>query len=302
LKIEPIEELELAIDHLERGRLAHDVLAMFHRRVNQSLGRPGSPLELDAADYGRLMQESIADAFGRDTGNPVRDALREIDRRLLVQWTDDYRRQHEQYDGLWSGDALLKPEFFEVAFGRTGRDDAPPSTERPLELSADGQTVRIAGRIDRIDTGRVAGHSVFNVIDYKTGRGLKFNSETILAGKTLQLPLYAMAAARLLLGDRDATAWQVGYWYLREGGFKAKQALKMHRRDGDRVVPEPEWEEICDRLAPTIASLVRGMRQGEFPVCNTDPLCTGQCPYRTICRINQVRSLEKTWQPPENQP
>jgi len=40
------------------------------------------------------------------------------------------------------------------------------------------------------------------------------------------------------------------------------------------------------------------MRQGQFPVWSSDVHCTGFCEYATVCRINQIRSLEKTWLPP----
>ena len=84
----------------------------------------------------------------------MQDALREVDRRLLVQWLADYRRQHRQYDALWQDcQAPLRPEFFEVSFGQALRGGGPPSTAEPLELDCGEQTIRIAGRIDRIDTG-----------------------------------------------------------------------------------------------------------------------------------------------------
>jgi len=42
-----------------------------------------------------------------------------------------------------------------------------------------------------------------------------------------------------------------------------------------------------------------GWAAGEFPVHNEDRNCTGYCPYSTVCRVNQVRSVEqerqKTW-------
>ena len=39
------------------------------------------------------------------------------------------------------------------------------------------------------------------------------------------------------------------------------------------------------------------MRRGEFPVWSDDENCTGRCPYSTVCRINQIRSLDKEWRP-----
>ena len=298
LKLQPIEELALAVDYLERGRLAHDVLAEFHRRVNQVLDRPASPLDLDPADYTRLLNETLGELCSEKAGNPLQAALREVDRRLLDQWAAAYRGQHESYDELWKEyDGPLVPELFEVSFGRKIGDEDSISTDPPLELLAGDETIRIAGRIDRIDTGRVAGRNVFNVLDYKTGRALKFDEQTIAEGKTLQLPLYALAVSQLLLADRDAVPRQAGYWYLKHGGFKPRQALKMHKPGKAGPVPEAKWDKIRCGLGDTVAALVCGIRTGQFPVCNTDQQCTGHCPFGTVCRINQVRSLEKTWKP-----
>jgi RecB family exonuclease len=185
--------------------------------------------------------------------------------------------------------------LLEVSFGRG--DQPPPSTAQSLDFSRGEQTVRISGRIDRIDTGVVAGKAVFNVLDYKTGGAIKLTPESIKAGTTLQLPLYAMATGELLLSARDAIPWQTGYWYVRDGGFKPRQTLRMYRNDDGRIELEPAWEELRAGLGDTVVMLVRAIRHGQFPVCSADEHCTGRCPYNTICRINQVRSLEKTCQP-----
>lgn len=296
LKIEPVEDLALEFDVLNRGRIVHDVLATFHRRVNERLGRPASPLELDAADFDKMLAVAIDESLPPEPENPIQAALGEIDRRLVVEWLSKYRTQFEKYGALWQDlDRPMAPELFEVAFGRGG--DASPLTDRPLEFSFDGQTVRISGRIDRIDTGEVAGEMVFNILDYKTGGTVTLTPDTIRAGTTLQLPVYSFAAMELLFADRDSIPWQAGYWYVRENGFRPRQALKMYRSDDGRIELEPEWEDIRSGLAETVIGLVRGIRSGRFPVCSTDERCTGHCPFNTVCRINQVRSLEKTCQP-----
>jgi RecB family exonuclease len=291
-----------------------------HRRVNAALGRPASPLELEPADYERVLQEALQEAFPSEEEEgtvpicakhpsgrsgkwglspflpPVTAALREVDRRLLLQWLADYRQQHEEYDALWQGcDAPLRPEFFEVSFGRG--DEQPPSTPEPLELSTEKQTIRLSGRIDRLDTGRAAGHAAFNVLDYKTGGKIALSVESVAAGLTLQLPLYALAAAELLLNDRDAIPWRAGYWYLRDGGFKPKQALTMYDAADGHIAVNEDWEQIRGSLAETVAALVDRLRAGQFPVFCADEDCTGRCPLKTVCRINQIRSLEKTWPP-----
>jgi ATP-dependent helicase/nuclease subunit B len=296
LEIEPVEDLALEFDVLHRGRVVHDVLATFHRWVNQRLGRPASPLELDTVEFDALLTAAIAESLPPEPGNLVQAALREVDRRLVVQWLSQYRTQLEKYGGLWRDfDSPMTPELFEVSFGRG--DELPPSSTQPLEFDRDAQTVRVSGRIDRIDAGMVAGKTVFNVLDYKTGAPIRLTPESITAGTTLQLPLYALAVAELLFADRDVLPWQAGYWYVREGGFRPRQALRMYRNDEGRIELEPAWEALRAGLGDTVVMLVRAIRRGQFPVCSTDERCTGHCPYNTICRINQVRSLEKTCQP-----
>ncbi len=300
LKIEPLEDLALEFDVLERGRVVHEVLSRFHQSVNDRLGRPGSPLELDEAEFQSLLDAAIQESLPAEPRNPVQAALREVDRRLVVEWLSHYREQVEKYDAQWKGfSGPMAPALFEVSFGRS--DAVPPSTVQPLECAGQRDAVRISGRIDRIDTGVFAGRCVFNVLDYKTGRSIRLTPESIAAGTTLQLPLYAIAAMELILGDRDAYPWRAGYWYLRDDGFKPKQALKMYDGIDGRIELDRQWEEIRAGLRETVTGLVRSMRAGQFPVCSSDEHCTGHCPFRTVCRINQVRSLEKTWRPTASQ-
>ena len=138
---------------------------------------------------------------------------------------------------------------------------------------------------------------MFNVLDYKTGAAIKLTPESILAGTTLQLPLYAFAGMELLLVASDVLPWRAAYWYVRDDGFKPRQALKMYENIDGRIELDRDWEEARDRLGDTVAALVQSMRAGRFPVCSADDHCTSHCPFSTICRINQVRSLEKTCQP-----
>jgi ATP-dependent helicase/DNAse subunit B len=295
LDIAPVDDLTLAFDVRNRGRAVHDVLATFHRRVNERLGRPASGLELDPAEFDALLAAAVEEVLPADPENSLAGALREVDRRLVAQWLSQYRQQVEKYAALWQDfETPMAPEVLEASFGREG---PPPSTDQWLEFSREQQTVRISGRIDRVDTGTVAGHSVFNVLDYKTGGAIALTPESVTAGLTLQPPLYALAVMELLLVDRDLYPWQAGYWYIREGGFRPRQALRMYRNDEGRIELEPGWEALRATLGESVVALVDAMRHGRFPVSSADDRCTGYCPMRTVCRINQIRSLEKTCQP-----
>jgi RecB family exonuclease len=296
LQLAPQEDLSLSIDALHRGSIAHDILAIFHRRVNVTLGRPASPLELEPAVFDRLLASALEEGTSSHSSNPVQSALQEINRRQVSLWLSEYRTQLEKYDRQWAAcESPLVPEIFEVSFGR---DDAePPSSDQTLEINFGNQTIRIYGRIDRIDTGIVAGHTVFNVLDYKTGGSNRLTPDSVMRGTTLQLPLYAIAVMDVILTDRDAVPWQAAYWYLREGGIKPRQALQMYYEENGRIELDPAWETIRDALGETVAGLVRGIQHGRFQVCSVDEHCTGYCSFNTVCRINQVRSLEKTCLP-----
>jgi len=297
LRLEPLEKLTLSEDVLERGQLAHELLATLHRRINEIRGRPTSPAELEPQEYDRLLEKTLDTVLPRHTAGGIESAIREVHRRVLSQWMADYRRQHAEYDKLWQAcEVPLRPGRFEVSFGRSRHD--PHSTTEPLEFVVGDRTIRISGRIDRIDFGRIDGQDVFNVVDYKTGGSGAVTAQSVAAGLTLQLPLYAIATGELVITDRDVVPWQVGYWYVREAGFKPRQALRAYRQDAKRLVPDGQWEQIRIALAETLARLIQGVRRAEFPVSSADPRCTSYCEYSTICRINHIRSLEKRWEFP----
>ena len=138
----------------------------------------------------------------------------------------------------------MAPAYFEVSFGQATRSAPPPSTAEPLQLEYRGEAIRLAGRIDRIDTGRVAGELVFNVLDYKTGEAVRFSVEAVQRGLALQLPLYAMAVVEVVFADRDCVPWQAGYWYLADNGFRPKQALRMYHAAAGSLEPEETWEAM----------------------------------------------------------
>lgn len=300
LKVEPIEDLSLEFDVLNRGRIVHEVLSRFHKNVNGRLGCPGSPLQLEPAEFDALMAEAIEKSLPAEPSNPLRAAMREIDRRLVAEWMAGYRNQCEKYDSQWKGfDAPPSPELFEAAFGRGGEE--PPSTAEPLKFLREDETINLSGRIDRVDVGTIAGQTVFNVLDYKSGGSIRMTPESVRSGTTLQLPLYALATAELLLSDRDAVPWRAGYWYVRDAGYKPRAAMKMYVEDGGRIELDQDWEEIRASLGDVVAELIHAIRRGRFPVCSADEHCTGRCPYSTVCRINHVRSLEKICRPTDDE-
>jgi ATP-dependent helicase/DNAse subunit B len=233
----------------------------------------------------------------QQTGNehPVQEALREINRRLLLQWAADYRRQHELYDQRFADlKPPPRPSHFEVSFGLEPRSADPLSTAQPLELSHKGEELLLCGRIDRIDLGDREGQAVFNVIDYKSGqsRGKRGDEPD---GTQMQLELYAMAVEQLLLAERGAKPLAAGYWHVRQQGYRHWQSFDEAKSDG--LTPNDEWSQRAPQLLDHLFALVHCIRRGEFPMYSADENCTRYCPFKTVCRVNHARALEKTWRP-----
>ena len=128
------------------------------------------------------------------------------------------------------------------------------------------------------------------------GSGRKYTKPHVLSGRALQLSLYAVAAETLLQGDREAVPWQFGYWFVADNGFK--KTIPLFRVTATGLQPSDEWQRLRADVVTRVLSLVRGVRRGEFPMYNTDEHCGDHCRFRTVCRVAQVRALEKSWQPP----
>jgi RecB family exonuclease len=92
------------------------------------------------------------------------------------------------------------PAHFELSFGLgAARDAAEPHDPEPLEIDlGDGRSLRVSGRIDRIDR-RLEGGLVLR--DYKTGRAPKDDGGLFRGGRQLQVPFYVLAAEKLFPGE-----------------------------------------------------------------------------------------------------
>ncbi len=236
------------------------------------------------------------------SAQPFQAALAEIERRQLQQWLAQYVAQHAKYDNLWRElDEPLVPAHFEVSFGDQERPgDDPLSTVEPLVVTDGKRTVLVRGRIDRVDLGRMGRAPVFNVLDYKSGKAGRYSRSAIESGDALQVFLYALAAEQLLARE-GRIPWAAGYWFIADKGYLEKQSLRMHESLDDKLRPTELWTQVRQDDVTRVITLVERMRDGQFPVISRDDECTSYCDFHTVCRINQVRAMEKAWPPPPSQ-
>ncbi|MCA9259577.1 MAG: PD-(D/E)XK nuclease family protein, partial [Planctomycetales bacterium] len=318
LRLEEPPDLRLASDFRRRGSLLHEALAQFHQQASADaeadpFGDEAAPGDDDRSVslFVDRFRTRVSEVYAAGAVDGVDGALREIERLQILSWAESLAQQHQAYAQLWKDlDVPPTPVHLEVRFGPTRRDAADEtegacSTDEPytLELGG-GQSIKLVGRIDRIDVGRVGDQTVFNVIDYKTSKQAKVDASAIAAGKQLQLPLYALAAAQLLLAAERAAPLAAGFWAVQGDGFNTvgrknqkSPALEMAVVSEGKLTPRAEWDQMQGQIARRVTSMVHDIRQGRFPVFNDDEHCGRYCHLKTVCRINQVRSLGKTWEP-----
>jgi hypothetical protein len=297
LQLEPPPDARLQSDFRSRGSLLHDALALFHQEVREWT-------DGDVNQFAEAFVQRVDAAFRRRRGEGVEGALREIERRQIAGWAEQLADQHVAYRNLWQQlDEPLRPTHLELRFGprRGAADDeleANGSLDAPYELSIAGESLKFTGRIDRIDVGRVGDQQVFTVIDYKTGDSAVVDPQHIRSGKQLQMPLYVMVVAELLLAKSAALPLAAGFWAVGGGGFNRDRSgrpkLPLSAVADGTVRLLESWGDLRESTVELVARLVADIRGGRFPVFNDDLKCGRFCELRTVCRINQVRSLGKT--------
>lgn len=270
LRLDEREDPEeiVTIGALDLGALVHTVLERF---VAEALGRDGGPpapherwTPADRARIAEIAEEVFAgyEEAGL-TGRPL------LWRRTRAQVLDDLDAFLTADDRHRASEAVI-PVQVEMPFGLDG---APPLT---LEL-ADGRTLTFRGYADRVDAGE-DGRLV--VLDYKTGKdryGNELAADPVLEGKTLQLGVYAeAAAARIGASEVDARYWMASA----AGRFQQRGYL---------------WDDVRrGRFLDVVGAIVDGIESGTFPgrpgafdsFFGSHDNC-GFCPFDRVCPRNR---------------
>jgi len=287
LKIDPLPDPEEGTDYQRRGMLIHDVLATLLTE-----GMDVNEADM-AARFRRLVEDRMA---MRPHENRLQRALIRIEAEMLGLVGDAFAMRQVEYgqklNDVWGGsESSLPPE---ITFGSLPDVDsqAADAIHPPILFGRDEHAVRVRGRIDRIDVGVVDGRPVFNVIDYKTGDPPTSNEAELRSGRAIQLALYTSAVQRMGVAGLDATPFQMAYWSLKGLGLKPGYPSKKGFVAIDVAVVN-SMQQILDDLIPKLAE---SLRSGKFLVENSNKDCTGQCPFHTTCRVNQIRSVSESLQ------
>ena len=255
----------LTISPLERGSLVHSVLERFIREAMDA-GAP-SPREgwtpQQRERLREIAQEGFLDAERR--GVTGRRVLWEVAQEDILQDLERFLDDDERY----RADEGMQPRHAEYAFGF---DEVPVAMALP-----DGGEVRFRGFIDRVDVARDGLRAV--VMDYKTGSSRqyqKMKDDPLMAGKRLQLPVYALAVREMLLPD---AALRAEYWFTSANGGYTRVPVTL--------------DAIEAQFRITVQAIAAGVRGGVFPA-NPGPSGFGgpencrYCDFQRICPTNKL--------------
>ncbi|MCC7476535.1 MAG: exodeoxyribonuclease V subunit gamma [Pirellulales bacterium] len=298
LGFEPLDDLALETDVAARGSLLHEVLATFHRKFSGSAAEWSAVLD-DVQRFADELKAAIEAASLSGPTEGLDAALAELDQRQIERWMKQYPAQINKYNDTWKQldeQRRPRPAYFELRFGHKHTGETGPEDERSTDnsflLDLGDEKIHLAGRIDRIDVVQSEGRTLFNVIDYKSGKRPSSAPEKIESGECLQPALYVLAAQAIVFADdNQAQPLWAGYWSIKTGITTDKRfSLHCSTLDGD---PTEAWTKLEPLVKARVGEMVRAVRHGDFPVESTQKDCTSTCDFRTVCRIAQARSMEK---------
>jgi ATP-dependent helicase/nuclease subunit B len=270
LKLLPVDdEPELRLDRASRGERVHKALEELHAAIESEGATLDDLGRVEALIQTRMTVElDVGDSGPGEVAEGLRAIEDEVVRRTLVNYVREFATYRKDKG------ATAQPRHFEVRFG------SQDSTFPELELGDAEAKVRLRGTIDRVDLIANGGSLGFRVIDYKTGLP-PGPGEVIDALRAVQLPLYALAVERFLFADGSSSC-DFGYWAVRRDGFKP-----ITLKGGE------SWSDFRARVIDKVLGLAASLRRGAFPIDPTKVDCTKFCDYKTVCRIGQIRNVEK---------
>lgn len=257
LKLDRRSEPEDGLERAGRGRLYHQILAEAGAEWRSILAADDSAAEhtllaaLARAAENVLQQAPVT--YGFEPGAFWEWEQADIRRRL-----EQAMRRALQAGPDWAG---FQPAGIEQSFGLN-------RGYPPLQLETPDGIVQVSGRIDRIDQ-RADG--ALALIDYKSSSAPRRFDETLTA-RDVQLPIYWLAVENLIVPATGQRVERAAFLHL--GSGRHSPALTADRRD-----------EALQALTQRVATVVRGVRSGDFAVRPHDE-CPPACVFQHICRRN----------------
>ena len=242
LGVQPLEQPEdvLQITALDKGNLVHAALEAFIQEALDEGRVPAVGGHWTDDDRGRLAKiaTQLCDDAEAD-GLTGRSLFWQRDRGKILADLDRFLTED---DGLRNATGAT-PYATELPFGIGER----PPVAFPL---ADGRTVPLRGKADRVDRSADGG---LHVLDYKTGSTRAYTGisadDPHQGGRRLQLAVYGLAA-RQQTGAPDARV-RADYWFTSTKGRWEQLGYEI-------------TDDVLDQVSSAVTTIVHGIEAGVF--------------------------------------
>ncbi|MHB2149817.1 PD-(D/E)XK nuclease family protein [Calditrichota bacterium LG25] len=306
LKIEAPARMEEELTPLERGQLLHTILFRFFSELKE-IGQQDQPW--------RFADRLLAIALEEFAALPYSGLFWEMEKlrfsgneRLKGILPAFLEKEEERAASM-----PFLPQNFELSFGYSGDFPADPqSIKEAVLLKSGDQTLRLQGRIDRVDLDE-HGHAA--IIDYKTGSVGSGLINEIYEGRLLQIPLYLAALPQIL---PQCTPVYGGLYTL-----KSSDEVQLKAAVADRSCPslpasrgraflpnknlvdendehQLTFNEMLNRSVAFALAYIGQIQNGVFhhTLNPGDRFCESYCEYRRMCqkargKLERIAALQK---------
>lgn len=243
----PRKQAALTAD--QTGTLVHYIL-------EQALKRAGEGFvdlsETELADLAAAVAREYVSANMPGTGARFEYLIRRLQKSAaaLLAFIQAEQRQ-----------GSFRPVAFELGIG-----DGPEAVPSVVLTTKTGETVRMVGKIDRVDACREGGKTWLRVVDYKTG-SKEFLLEDVRRGLNCQMLVYLFTLVRNA-GDKFENPAPAGVLYLMADpaparADRAEAAQGLDYKVEGVVVGEPEVLSAMDSAATGLYVPVRFDKAGQ---------------------------------------
>ena len=242
LQIELPEELVLDptrwLDPLAAGQLLHEVFERFVRELIEQNRSPQHP-----EDFARL--ESILQSRAAEYRQWYPPPSEHVYQVQMAEFTRTIRTFLVE-EVRYSSQTGNRPVFLEASLGmRTAGEGSAIDSDEPVPIPLpDGTSMRVRGRVDRIDEVGGSEQRSYVIWDYKTGSAWKYDAaDPFRCGRVVQPALYVEMVRRCLKNAVKGQTHVTHFGFFFPGAVTAAAASSGRPTDWP-TVPKC-WPDSC---------------------------------------------------------
>ena len=204
------ERKEYDFASADLGNVFHEVLEKYTSEIiNRHISWKDLPKEESDEILNRALTESV-DAYGETIllSNARNEFMVERIKRILIRTVDTLKYQISK--------GSFEPAYVEMDFREAGKIEEIDITLSEDEKRGIVESMKLHGRIDRVDLYEDSDHVYVKVIDFKSG-GKKMSLASLYYGLQLQLVMYmnvATAASKKIYNGKEAVPAAVLYYHV----------------------------------------------------------------------------------------